>query len=38
MVIIKIYSQDIYVAAEISVKYADAIAKTLGLTKDVFYR
>lgn len=37
MVIIKIYSQDIYVAAEISVKYADAIAKTLGLTKeDVF--
>ncbi|OQC11399.1 MAG: hypothetical protein BWX74_00204 [Tenericutes bacterium ADurb.Bin087] len=37
MVIIKIYSQDVYVAAEISVKYADEIAKSLGLTKeDVF--
>ena len=37
MVIIKIYSQDVYVAAEISVKHAAEIAKVLDLQKeDIF--
>lgn len=34
MVIIKIYSQDVYVAAEISRKFATDIAKTLGIKKE----
>ena len=37
MVIIKIYSQDVYVAAEISVKHAAEIAEVLDLQKeDIF--
>lgn len=38
MIIIKIYSQDLYVASEVSVRYADKIAKLLGINKtDVFF-
>lgn len=38
MVIIKIYSQDMYVASEVSIHHAEAIAKLLKLkTTDIFF-
>lgn len=38
MIIIKIYSQDLYVASEVSVQHAEKIATLLGVNKtDVFF-